>query len=267
MPIELNNQQVVYIEAFLASNKLDYLPLQEELLDHICCMIETKMSSGKPFHKATEEVFDLFQKDELKELQDQTIHSLNQKKLTMKKAIFLVFALVLTTVSLLWAVNINTPNKQSPVEKCEVIGTPSVYLSDYSNDFDPPSKKPLNEEAKVTSNFGMRFHPVHKEKKMHLGVDFKAPIGTKVYATADGIIKKIKKHKSGYGNHIFIQHDETYQSLYAHLSVIKVEVGQEVKKGDLIGLVGNTGASLAPHLHYEVIKDGKKVNPAEYFGP
>ena len=238
MPIELSNQQVLYLEEFLSSKGLEYAPLQEELLDHICCMVESKMVEGKSFQIASKEVFDVFGKDEIKELQNQTILFLNQKTLTMKKASFLVLGLLLTTFTVIWAFNA-----------------------------DPPSNNPLGKDYEITSPFGMRMHPVFKEKKMHLGVDFRAPVGTPVYATSDGIIEKVKIQSSGYGKHILIKHDDSFKSMYAQLSEIKVTLGQKVKKGDLIGLVGSSGTSTAPHLHYEVIKDGKKVDPEEYFGP
>ena len=236
--VELNNQQVENIEAFLASKELEYLPLKEEMLDHLSCMVETRMAEGMPFHVASKEVFDTFRKDELQELQDQTIHLLNQKKLSMKKVSFLILGLMLTTFTVIWAINI-----------------------------DPPSRNPLGTDYKITSPFGMRFHPILKEKKMHLGIDLKAPIGTPVYASSDGVVEKVEYQKGGYGKHIIIRHDDSFQSHYAQLSEMKVEVGQKVKQGDEIGLTGNSGMSTAPHLHYEVIKDGKRVDPMKYFGP
>jgi murein DD-endopeptidase MepM/ murein hydrolase activator NlpD len=98
---------------------------------------------------------------------------------------------------------------------------------------------------------------------LHRGVDFKAPKGTPILATADGTVEFADEEKR-YGLKVVIQHDGEYKSLYAHMSEIKVQAGQQVKKGTVIGLVGSSGLSTAPHLHYEIIKNGKAVNPADY---
>lgn len=136
-----------------------------------------------------------------------------------------------------------------------------------------PAIYPLAETEHVhkTSPFGMRSHPVFKVLKMHQGQDFSAPPGTPVIATADGRIKEATSiiDKSGYGKHIVIEHEEVFQNesyatLYAHLSRITVKPGEIVARGDTIGFTGNTGTSTNPHLHYEVIKNGKRVNPSDY---
>ena len=118
---------------------------------------------------------------------------------------------------------------------------------------------------RLASGFGMRMHPIYKVKRMHTGTDFSLPTGTPVYATGDGVIEFTKTKFSGYGKHIKIKHGFGYHTLYAHLSEFLVRPGQRVKRGQPIGYSGNTGGSTAPHLHYEVIKDGKKVNPVNYF--
>lgn len=118
----------------------------------------------------------------------------------------------------------------------------------------------------VASGFGMRIHPIYKVRKMHTGIDFTAPVGTPVYATGDGVvINDNGLGGSGYGLYIIISHGFGYHTLYAHLSKLVAKPGQKVKRGDIIGYVGNTGSSTGPHLHYEVIKDGVKVNPINYF--
>jgi murein DD-endopeptidase MepM/ murein hydrolase activator NlpD len=117
----------------------------------------------------------------------------------------------------------------------------------------------------LASGFGMRIHPVYKVKKMHTGIDFTAPIGTPVYATADGVIEEISIQFSGYGKMITINHGFGYQTRYAHLHDFAVRKGQKVKRGDLIGYVGNTGLSTAPHLHYEILLHGVLINPVHYF--
>jgi murein DD-endopeptidase MepM/ murein hydrolase activator NlpD len=100
---------------------------------------------------------------------------------------------------------------------------------------------------------------------LHKGIDFKVEMGTEILATGGGTVEKVLTHKSGYGKHIVIKHDENYQTMYAHLSDFKVKKGDKVEKGQVVGYSGNTGKSITPHLHYEVLKDGKAVDPATFF--
>ena len=118
---------------------------------------------------------------------------------------------------------------------------------------------------RMASGYGYRIHPIYTVRKMHWGMDFTAPTGTPIYATGDGKVSTYKKSRSGYGNHIIIDHGYGYQTLYAHMSKVDVRRGQKVKRGDIIGYVGSSGRSTAPHLHYEVIKDGRKINPVNYY--
>ncbi len=117
----------------------------------------------------------------------------------------------------------------------------------------------------LASGFGMRIHPVYKVKKMHTGVDFAAAIGTPIYATADGIVDQLEVNFSGYGKSLGIDHGFGYRTRYAHMHGFTVRQGQRVKRGELIGYVGDTGLSTAPHLHYEVFINGQHVNPIHYF--
>lgn len=130
-----------------------------------------------------------------------------------------------------------------------------------------PAIQPITNEdlTRVASGFGYRIHPIHKIRKMHTGMDFTAPTGTQIYATGDGVIESVKTSKRGYGNHVVIKHQFGYKTRYAHMSRFNVKKGQKVKRGDVIGFVGNTGSSTGPHLHYEVEKDDKKVNPYNYY--
>jgi murein DD-endopeptidase MepM/ murein hydrolase activator NlpD len=130
-----------------------------------------------------------------------------------------------------------------------------------------PSIQPVNNKElnRLSSGYGMRPHPILKVKKFHPGIDFSAPQGTPVYATGDGKVREVKTLFGGYGKYIEIDHGFGYITLYAHLSGFEVRKGQNIKRGELIGYVGNTGQSTAPHLHYEVRKDGKVVNPINYF--
>jgi murein DD-endopeptidase MepM/ murein hydrolase activator NlpD len=118
---------------------------------------------------------------------------------------------------------------------------------------------------KMASGFGYRLHPIYKTYKMHEGIDFTAPTGTPIYATGNGRVMNVDKEHRGYGNCIVINHGFGYQTLYGHMYRMKARPGQTVKRGELIGYVGNTGLSSGPHLHYEVIKNGKKINPINYF--
>lgn len=118
---------------------------------------------------------------------------------------------------------------------------------------------------RLVSGFGFRIHPIYKTRRMHTGVDFLAPTGTPIYATGNGIVVGADRNNHGYGRMVIIDHGYGYRSLYAHLSQIRVKEGQEIKRGEIIGTVGNTGVSSAPHLHYEVIRNGRKVNPVNYF--
>jgi Peptidase family M23 len=118
---------------------------------------------------------------------------------------------------------------------------------------------------RIASGFGFRIHPIYKIAKMHTGLDFTADIGTEIYATGDGIVESVDSRLSGYGHHVVIQHGYGYQTLYAHMSRVAVNPGDKVMRGQVIGYVGNTGTSTGPHLHYEVIKNGEKVDPAFYF--
>ena len=126
----------------------------------------------------------------------------------------------------------------------------------------PVSNKDLR---RMASGFGDRIHPIYKTKKFHAGMDFSAKTGTPIYATGDGTISKVRKSRRGYGNHVIIDHGYGYKTLYAHMKKYIVKKRQQVKRGDIIGFVGSTGTSVAPHLHYEVHKNGRKINPVNFY--
>ena len=119
--------------------------------------------------------------------------------------------------------------------------------------------------GRVASGYGYRIHPIYKTRKLHTGMDFTAPQGTPIYATGDGKIEKVKRSRKGYGNYVIIDHGYGYQTLYAHMKKYIVYRGQKVKRGEIIGYVGSTGTSVAPHLHYEVMKNRRKINPVNYY--
>ncbi|MCC6371321.1 MAG: M23 family metallopeptidase [Bacteroidia bacterium] len=127
----------------------------------------------------------------------------------------------------------------------------------------PINQKDLSHAG--TSGFGWRTHPIYKTQEFHPGMDFSAEQGTPIYATGDGVVEVADNLAQGYGNHVVINHGFGYQTLYGHMSRIAAKAGQKVSRGQLIGYVGSTGLSTAPHIHYEVIKNGQKVNPINFY--
>lgn len=130
-----------------------------------------------------------------------------------------------------------------------------------------PAIQPISNKqlTRLASGFGMRTHPILKVRRFHKGIDFSAPRGTPIYATGDGVIKVVKSSYGGYGRQVMIDHGFGYETRYGHMQNMFVKKGQKIKRGEQIGTVGNTGASTGPHVHYEVIKNGKVVNPVHYF--
>ena len=130
-----------------------------------------------------------------------------------------------------------------------------------------PTIQPVKNEdlTRMASGYGYRSDPFTKARKFHKGMDFTAPRGTPIYATGNGVVTRADRRSSGYGRHVRIDHGFGYVSLYAHLYKYAVKKGQKVKRGDIIGYVGNTGRSVASHLHYEIFKDGKKINPLNFY--
>lgn len=129
-----------------------------------------------------------------------------------------------------------------------------------------PAIQPVENKnlKRMASGFGVRLHPILGIRKAHMGMDFSAAIGTPVYATGDATVKEAGR-RGRYGNTVILNHGYGYQTLYAHLNSTAVKAGQQVKRGEVIGYVGNTGMSTGPHLHYEVIKDGVKVDPISFY--
>jgi len=126
----------------------------------------------------------------------------------------------------------------------------------------PVSNKDLN---RIASGFGHRIDPIYKTVKMHAGLDFAAPQGTPIYATADGVVKTAGNTGNGYGNHVVINHGYGYETLYGHMVRVKASAGQAIKRGEVIGWVGSTGKSTGPHCHYEVHKNNQKIDPVYFF--
>lgn len=131
-----------------------------------------------------------------------------------------------------------------------------------------PAIMPINQKDlahAVTSGFGWRTHPIYKTMEFHPGMDFSAEQGTPIYSTGDGVVEKADALGQGYGHHVIIDHGYGYKTLYGHMSRIVAKVAQKITRGQLIGYVGSTGLSTAPHIHYEVIRNNEKVNPINYY--
>lgn len=130
-----------------------------------------------------------------------------------------------------------------------------------------PAIQPVSNQQleRIASGYGVRIDPVYKVPKMHNGLDFTAPSGTPIYATANGKVEFSGSNASGYGNHVILDHGFGYKTLYGHMKRTKARRGQKVKRGEVIGYVGSTGKSTGPHLHYEVIKQGAKLDPVHFF--
>ncbi len=128
-----------------------------------------------------------------------------------------------------------------------------------------PSVEPIpSDETRVSSGFGSRMHPIYKIMRPHQGLDFTSPTGTAIHATGDGTVEFAGYNTSGFGIHVILDHGYGYQTVYGHMSEVKVRRGQKVKRGDVIGEVGSTGLSTGPHLHYEVHKDGVPMDPVNF---
>lgn len=130
-----------------------------------------------------------------------------------------------------------------------------------------PSIRPIQTLQRAMgklSGFGTRLHPILKTPQMHAGIDFGAPMGTPIYATGNGKVARVEFKTTGYGKNVVIDHGYGYKTLYAHMSKVEVKVGDVVKRGEVIGKVGSTGLSTSPHVHYEVFKNGNRVDPAPY---
>ncbi|MBS1783362.1 MAG: M23 family metallopeptidase [Bacteroidetes bacterium] len=130
-----------------------------------------------------------------------------------------------------------------------------------------PAIQPVSDKTldHVASGFGYRIDPIYKTPKMHTGLDFAAAMGTPIYATANGVVEDASFDDGGYGNHVILNHGYGYETLYGHMVRIKVRRGEKIKRGQVIGWVGSTGKSTGPHVHYEVIRNGQKINPVHFF--
>ncbi len=235
--MKLSDKQIDWIAKDLCKRGLTYHPLKEELLDHICCVLEAQNVEVENFEVAYQTVIADFGDKGLESIQHETLHLLTYKKRIMRRLT------ALTASTFIFVV---------------VLMTFNMYAQN------APSMHPLGKDTKVTSHFGMRMHPFLKKQAFHKGIDFKAAMGTPIYATADGKVKAVIESDQGHGNHVILQHDTEYKTVYANLSRFVVSAGTTVKKGQLIAYSGNSGASTAPHLHYEVLQNEEHVDPRDF---
>ncbi len=188
---------------------------------------------------------------------------INSKNISKLKILLVTPLLTL----LLMAFTIDTAKERNVVKSQLQVQTQNYNQENANtNSFIFPVKKV--EGVEISSGYGERIHPIKKKKMMHNAVDIKAPRGTQVYATADGLVRKVKenfKEGEGYGRYIIIDHENGFSTLYAQLESCSVKEGQEIKQGNVIGGVGSSGQSTGPHLHFEMKKDGEYVNPEKYF--
>jgi len=147
-----------------------------------------------------------------------------------------------------------------------IIGFGLFVLQSFSKPENKPDISPVEKSSvKTVEKYGMRVHPIYKVERLHEGIDLISAEGTPIMATAEGVVELVQKSDKGYGNMITIKHNAVYTTRYAHMQDIDVKQGDKINKGQIIGTVGNTGVSTRPHLHYEIIENGKKVDPFLFF--
>ena len=223
-------QQIVFV--LKSRHEIKSVQILDEMTDHFCCLVEKKMVGGVQFEQAFSEVLEMLTPQETTQVES------NWKKIRFNQRIkrkAKSIAAVAATLILLMVVGADAQIK--------------------------PTGLPIKGDAEITSDFGMRKHPDNQKRQFHRGIDFRAEMRTPLYATAEGIVSETQFSDKGYGIKLVIDHAEGYQTIFAHLADITVKKGEKIKKGDLIAYTGNSGQSKGPHLHYEIKKDGKHVDP------
>lgn len=260
--IILNENQVATVQAHLASAGLP-APLSAELLDHLCCAIEARMEVGSDFPTALHATLKSWPIRHLRGIQKDIRFTTK-----IKPMLFRIYATAAIFAGLLLMAPDFFFSPSPMVTACTSDHEMVESFVPISQEFDPPTASPIagvEMEDILSSGYGMRTHPVFNRKQFHRGIDLKSKTGTTVLATADG--KVIHSGVDGkYGITVRILHEDGYVTVYAHLSEQVVERGKRVLQGQKIGAVGSTGASTSPHLHYEVLKDNKPVNPLALLG-
>ncbi|WP_299461043.1 M23 family metallopeptidase [uncultured Microscilla sp.] len=234
----LSEEKVNWILNNLRTQGLNDERLEGELLDHICCAVEHKMQENKLlFEQAYTQTIAAFGKEGILKVQKDTLKARKTRSISRR----------ITHLS-------------ATIAACLILFIGVVVQAQ-----ERPNAHPLLKSIPVCSGFGKRPHPMSSKLRFHSGVDIRVPVGTKVFAPAGGKVVEAQFHQ-GRGYYVVIQHNDVYTTTYWHLSKILVRKNQYIKKGDNIALTGSTGFSTGPHLHYEVKKHGKVVNPQQYFG-
>ncbi|OJJ23026.1 hypothetical protein BKI52_01350 [marine bacterium AO1-C] len=234
----LSEEKVDWILEDLHNQGLTHQPLEGELLDHICCAVEEAMwDHDTPFEQAYQQTLIAFGEEGILKVQKATQQLAKRSPFTQR----------ITRLSTL-------------IAACLILFIGMVVQAQGR-----PDSHPLNQELPVVADFGNIMRPFTQQSRFHRGVDIRVPVGTQVFATARGTVTKASfDSKKGY--YIIIKHDDTYSTIYTHLSKLLVKPGTKVKKRTPIALSGNTGRSTGAHLHYEVHKNGQVVDPKKYFG-
>lgn len=215
----------------------------EEMTDHYLSEIEYSIENGNTEQKAIRETYQKIALTDLKPVNQNRDH---------KKWFIAILALIAFIILAITQYNQHTKKTVSTVDLVT---------------YEAPKGWPIsNGIDQITSSFGLKTNPISNELRFHKGIDIKAPTGTLIQSTGDGWISEIG-YKPNTGNYILIKHNDLYSTRYLHLSKIEVTNNQKIKKGEIIGLVGNSGISLTPHLHYEVIKNKLAVDPMDVISP
>jgi len=253
---QLTQDEINQVAAHLESTRLPP-DLQTDLLDHLCCAIEAYLSQGIAFDEALQTTLEAWSSTRIRTIKKDLQFTVKTKPMLIRLTAMVA---VLAGLFFLFPFPSSAPQAPAPLAETLQDTLPPVLVVQHTG---PPTASPvagLDMHTKLTSGFGMRVHPILKKRQHHRGIDLKAKSGTVVLATADGIV--IFADSDGlYGITVRIRHANGYTTVYAHLSEHSVRVGQEVKLGQIIAAVGTTGASTAPHLHYEVRKDNQPVDP------
>lgn len=236
----ISSQEISFIQEDLQKRGLTYQTLQVEILDHLCCVIEEKMDEGMSFQEAYTKSITLFGEEELPEIQSQTLKVARTSSPIWKRA-------------LVWT---------SSVAAC--LSFFMVFAGDgQAQNF--PGISPLADDYQISNAYGMYEHPVYEIKEFHSGIDLTTQVGSKVQATANGVVEKITYQKEEHRWLVVIKHPEGLKTLYAGLQNIQVEEGQKIKQGDIIAELAQGWSQKKNILHYEIFWQDEPVDPKPYF--
>ncbi|MEL7123214.1 MAG: M23 family metallopeptidase [Bacteroidota bacterium] len=222
----------------------------EEMIDHYLCELESQIDLKNNQDAARNSIYQKIETTDFSHL----------KKKKKSNFGFLLASVVFVSLSLFTFKNFFVTNE------IEIAEQEQEYVQECIEE-KAPNGWPINESlGHISSKFGIRIHPIYKSRKLHTGIDIKAQMGTPVLATGTALVKETGFSKKA-GHYIILEHNDRFSSKYYHLSSIDVEEFDIVTKGSIIGKVGNTGLSVAPHLHYEIMDREAHIDPLEYISP